>query len=33
MRIARAAGITLATIAFAIFLIAVNYPYAFHWLP
>lgn len=33
MRVVRLTGISLATIAFAVFLLMVNYPYALHWLP
>lgn len=33
MRVVRLAGIALATLAGAFFLLVVNYPYALTWLP
>lgn len=33
MSAARVTGISLATVAFAAFLLVVNYPYALTWLP
>lgn len=33
MKVARVTGIALATVAFAAFLLVVNYPDALDWLP